>query len=693
MSEVKVNKISPRSGTTVTLGDNGDTITIPSGATLDASNATTTLPANVVTTTGSQTLTNKTIGSSKLTGALPAIDGSALTGIPDTIAPTRHSIRPSLNLDFANSKVLDPRITFTRASNATYYDGYTSVKAEENLLKYSQEFDNAYWSKNGITVTANDTTAPDGTATAELLTSTNSALSNCGMYVNIVIPIGSSYSCYFKAGTSSIAFINGFSYGEVYAVYNLSTQTLISSNNCTASIVSVGNSWYRITLSNCTASAQYFIVGGKDSYTSGEPWFNGLWTSGNTIYIWGAQLEQRDTVTAYTPTTTQPITKYQPALQTAGNNVARFDHNPTTGESLGLLIEEQRTNLLTYSEDFASGDDFWVTYASAINPSGTVNNCKVIPDSGQSFPSSNVRAIRTGLGSVGDTHTMSVFAKAGEYDSIRLESVAGNNVGRFVRAVFNLSNGTVTTSQGGDTTWFSGFSNTINEVGNGWYRCSITYTIESNTTFTRPYWEVADSVATTGDGYSGVYMWGAQLEEASFPTSYIKTTGSQVTRSADDAKMQNINTSDWYKFSGYSFYAEGNFNGGFNINLGSRGILGATENGSTSYRLIVGYNNPGAVSFQSRYAGTTTTLNIAVNGSTIDDSFIKVAMTLDFNNFISSVNGVTGGSTTNLPSLPNLTELTFGRWTATNQINGCIKKVSYYPTTLTQNEINDLTEE
>ena len=67
MSEVRVNKISPRSGTTVTLGDNGDTISIPSGVTLNASNATTTLPANVVTTTGSQTLTNKTIGSSQLT--------------------------------------------------------------------------------------------------------------------------------------------------------------------------------------------------------------------------------------------------------------------------------------------------------------------------------------------------------------------------------------------------------------------------------------------------------------------------------------------------------------------------------------------------------------------------------------------------------------------------------------------------
>jgi len=76
MSEVKVNKISPRSGTDVQLGDSGDTITVPTGATLDASNATTTLPSNIVTTTGSQTLTNKSIDASQLTGTITPSDNT-----------------------------------------------------------------------------------------------------------------------------------------------------------------------------------------------------------------------------------------------------------------------------------------------------------------------------------------------------------------------------------------------------------------------------------------------------------------------------------------------------------------------------------------------------------------------------------------------------------------------------------------
>ena len=77
MSEVKVNKITPRSGTTVQVGESGDTITVPSGATLDASNATTTLPATVVTTTGTQTLTNKSIAATQLTGT---VANARLTG-------------------------------------------------------------------------------------------------------------------------------------------------------------------------------------------------------------------------------------------------------------------------------------------------------------------------------------------------------------------------------------------------------------------------------------------------------------------------------------------------------------------------------------------------------------------------------------------------------------------------------------
>jgi hypothetical protein len=76
MSKLEVDKIDPQSGTDLELGTSGDTITIPTGVTLDASNATTTLPATVVTTTGSQTLTNKSIAATQLTGTITPSDNT-----------------------------------------------------------------------------------------------------------------------------------------------------------------------------------------------------------------------------------------------------------------------------------------------------------------------------------------------------------------------------------------------------------------------------------------------------------------------------------------------------------------------------------------------------------------------------------------------------------------------------------------
>ena len=79
MSKLEVDKIDPQSGTALEIGTSGDTVTIPSGVTLDASNATTSLPATVVTTTGTQTLTNKSIATTQLTGTITPSDNTVST--------------------------------------------------------------------------------------------------------------------------------------------------------------------------------------------------------------------------------------------------------------------------------------------------------------------------------------------------------------------------------------------------------------------------------------------------------------------------------------------------------------------------------------------------------------------------------------------------------------------------------------
>jgi hypothetical protein len=686
MSEVKVNKISPRSGTNVQLGDSGDTITVPSGATLDASNATTTLPANVVTTTGTQTLTNKTIGSSQLTGALPALDGSALTGIPDTIAPTRHSIRPSLNLDFANSKALDPRITFTRASNATYYDGYTSVKAEENLLSYSQELNN--WVALRGSVTANATTAPDGTTTADEL-SRSGDTTNTVYYQNIQV-IGNNdyvFSVYAKTNGKDYVILSETSSkvsGTVASTwFNISTGAVGTTDaDHTATITDVGNGWYR-----CSIKFTAYDNGTSDDYrveTAETDNSRVMVDDGQGIYLWGAQLEQRDSISSYTPTTTAPITKYQPALQTAGNNVARFDHNPTTGESLGLLIEESRTNLQVYSEEFDNAA--WnksattITANTIIAPDGTLTGDKLVPDTLTSGKSVYDNAISM---TSGTTYTGSCYIKKGEYEFAQLSFIAASH-DLLSYANFDLTNGTVG-SAGSSVT-----NSSITDVGNGWYRCSITAPADATVSgggFS--ILNVPSSTASrveymTGDGYSGIYIWGAQVEEGSFPTSYIKTTGSQVTRSKDGVEM--IGISDWFNFEQGTLYAEVKQN--------------VERTNYTYFRLDDGGNNNflnigtkiqtyDAITIASRFNGGTT---VEVFGSTQGNTNNIKAVGTYFNTSLAiSANGETATTGTGDPIPTSLDRMEFGE--VSNFNSAYFKRLAYYPVALTNNEIQDLSEE
>ena len=110
MSKIEVDTIAPQSGTTLTVGESGDTITVPTGATFDASNATTTLPANIVTTDGSQTLTNKTIDASQLTG---------------TITPSDNTV--------TNAKIVDSTIQLAKLSATGTKDATTFLRGDNTF--------------------------------------------------------------------------------------------------------------------------------------------------------------------------------------------------------------------------------------------------------------------------------------------------------------------------------------------------------------------------------------------------------------------------------------------------------------------------------------------------------------------------------------------------------------------------------
>jgi hypothetical protein len=598
-----------------------------------------------------------------------------ITTVPDLKAlqvtsADRHSVRPSLLLDFANTKTLDPRITFTRASTGTFYDGKTVAKAEENLVLRSQEFDNAAWTATNVTITANDTTAPDGTTTAEKLIVSNGDTSGRASQTITLSASAVTFSVYAKASEWGWVILSEGGPGTKSAYFDLSTGAVgtVAGVSTTATITSVGNDWYRCTISFTASgsSATYRITATNADNTVST----GDGTSG--IFIWGAQLEQRSSVTAYTATTTAPITNYIPALQTAASGVARFEHNPITGESLGLEIEEQRTNLLTYSDDLSNAawtkTQSTVTSNTVIAPDGTLTGDLLVDNA----TSGGHRAYQS-VSYSSAAYTFTVYAKAGALTSLMLYQAQAPQAS----VGFNLLTGTTFTVSG--ITLSSNYS--ITSVGNGWYRCSITYTPSSSGSgelFAIYLLNASNNFSYSGTG-QGLYLWGAQLEAGAFATSYIPTVASQVTRSADAASMTGTNFSSWYRADEGTVYQDlrpialsGNYSP-FWINTNTTNGIGSFL--TTASHLFV-------------INGNATQANIDA-GTVTASTDNKIGFVYKTNDFAAVINGGTVGTDTS-GTLPVVNRVDIGTY-GSNTMNSTIKKLAYYPLRLTNSEIQSLT--
>jgi hypothetical protein len=239
-------------------------------------------------------------------------------------------------------------------------------------------------------------------------------------------------------------------------------------------------------------------------------------------------------------------------LQTAATDVPRFDHNPTTGESLGLLVEEARTNLLLRSEEFDNAS--WtktnssVTQNAAVAPNGTTTADRLTEDgTATSTHLANGAATIT----AGTTYTYSVYAKS---DTRRWLLVSPG--GSWGYGWFDVQAGVTGTLVNGG----SSATSSIQSVGNGWFRCVITATAVDNRIGIQLLLATGNNIITyTGDGTSGLFLWGAQLEAGAFPTSYIATTTAAATRAADVVSITGSAFSSWYRqdegtvFARYSF--------------------------------------------------------------------------------------------------------------------------------------------
>ena len=358
-------------------------------------------------------------------------------------------------------------------------------------------------------------------------------------------------------------------------------------------------------------------------------------------------------------------------LKYASNNTPRFDHDPYTGESLGLLIEESRTNIQPNSNapySFGGSELVWTTGLTA--PDGTTTAVKLAATAVDTYHNISTNIYPSPFAST--TYTYSMYAKS---DGLNRFNFKGPNL---TAVTFDLSTGTIVAGSGG----------TITPAGNGWYRCSITEST-SNNFYQYNITLNADNESGydqfLGDGTSGIIVWGLQMEAGAFPTSYIPTSGSTVTRGQDSAKITGINLTDFYNQPEGTMFADYKVIQGdpdiFYLSNGqSSRRIGLYEAGSSQTRFIIG--NSGTVADTTDSAGTTVGDNI------------KSAGAYKLNDIVAAKNGVIS-STDNSATIPDGIDRAYigGYYEGTAEGVLGLRRLSYYNKRLPNAQLQGLTQQ
>ena len=375
-------------------------------------------------------------------------------------------------------------------------------------------------------------------------------------------------------------------------------------------------------------------------------------------------------------------------IETVGNTTPRFDYDPVTLAPRGLLIEEARANIITYSDDWSN--PAWtkggLTVSSNVtaSPDGTVNADKLAEDT--SVGTHGVTSALITKAAVATTYTYSIYVKAAERTAVQLRIADAAASANRVICDANLATQTVTTSVGGT---FTNASATITNAANGWFRVTLTGTTSTETgLFCIAFLaNPAGTISYTGVTGSGVYLYGAQLEAGSFATSYIPTVASTVTRNADVATMTGTNFSTWYNQSQGTFIADvGRFS--FVNSTAFAAFLSATDNPlANDWIYLIGDGNSTVSSYRNNGADQAT---IAIASPITSGG--KASFAYAVNDFAANVNGGAVSTDTSGTLSTDITVLRIGAF-ATNPtfLNGHIRTIAYYNTRLPNAQLQTLT--
>jgi len=369
-------------------------------------------------------------------------------------------------------------------------------------------------------------------------------------------------------------------------------------------------------------------------------------------------------------------------IEEVGSGQPRIDYKDNTKGA--MLLEPSRTNLFTYSEDFSQSD--WTKQAVEISLNTIIGLDGTLSASVLARSTGILQSLRMNMSlGIGNIYTISCWAKADvdRYISLGLTYSAGNYAG----TQFDLQDGTIlrTASSG---TGYNAYSPSIKEFDNGWYRVSVT--LQTGVADSYPCFVSSNQIwgsgafnkTEVGGGINGIYIYGAQLEQGSYPTSYIPTSGSAVTRLADacnnGANEQVINSSEGV------LYAE---------------IAALVDDGTTR---TIALNSDTNNRIQLYFDTTLNALSLFYKAQgitqfyfyeTLSDAtdFNKIAFKWKANDFALWVNGIETDTVSNGVTPTNLGSLDFKMFNDSNPFYGNVKDVKLYNTALTDQELIALT--
>jgi hypothetical protein len=424
-----------------------------------------------------------------------------------------------------DGKYYPREMTFTRATTGTRVNAAGLVEiVPYNLVTWSEDFGNAIWQKQNTSAITNATIAPNGTLTANKLNENGANGYHSFSFPTGVITTTNPYTCSFYAKAAERTWCSVYLYdGTAYEAFFDLVNGVVGSvaSGMTATIINVGNGWYRctitrsVTINASTNGGIISAIGNNQSSYTG--------TSGSGIYVWGAQVVEG----------TQPLT-YLPTTDRL--DIPRIDYS--TGSS-ALLLEPQRTNLFTYSEstnNFSSFGQSNTAYSSGNGFNGFQSSCKI---TFSTFTNSFPRAvlIYNAISGQNNYFTLHFKKKSGFYVKISF----GNATSVFIIEL-NLGTGELISTSGtavgntkvliiGDDTYQVGFLTSTNGTTSAGL---LNIDFFNNSSFSN--W--TNSNASDFALISGI-QWENQV---TYGTSYIPTTGTSVTRNVDLCSKTGISS-------------------------------------------------------------------------------------------------------------------------------------------------------